>query len=59
MTEDIHAERRIHELEAQLRKARDDALEEAAKVARSHPNASKTIRGEIANTILSLKGTSA
>jgi hypothetical protein len=30
MTDDIHAERRIHQLEEQLRNARDDALEEAA-----------------------------
>ena len=28
---DIHADRRIHDLEAQLRKARNDALEEAAQ----------------------------
>ena len=28
MSDDIHAERRIHQLEEQLRNARDDALEE-------------------------------
>ena len=31
MSDDIHAERRIHQLEEQLRNARDDALEEAAE----------------------------
>jgi hypothetical protein len=31
VTDDIHAERRIHQLEEQLRTARDDALEEAVK----------------------------
>jgi hypothetical protein len=31
VSDDIHAERRIHQLEEQLRNARDDALEEAAR----------------------------
>jgi len=35
MTDDIHAERRIHQLEEQLRTARDDALEEAAEVVKA------------------------
>jgi len=33
VSDDIHAERRIHQLEEQLRNARDDALEEAAELA--------------------------
>jgi cell division protein FtsB len=51
VSDDIHAERRIHQLEEQLRNARDDALEEAAKIALWYA----TPR-EIAKHILAQKG---
>lgn len=57
---DIHAERRIHELEAQLRTARGDALEEAVKAITTDPawtRAGIFMRARCVRRIRSLKGT--
>lgn len=59
MTEDIHAERRIHELEAQLRTARDDALEEAAKHLDEITMLMLGHKSSASEIIRDLKGTSA
>jgi hypothetical protein len=56
---DIDAERRIHLLEEQLRTARDDALEEAAKVAERLEEQGSVRAQRIARNIRKLKGTPA
>lgn len=59
---DIDAERRIHQLEEQLRNARDDALEEAAKAVEGHRQWSRRglwLRECHASAIRKLKGTPA
>jgi hypothetical protein len=55
MTDDIHAERRIHQLEEQLRNARDDALEEAARRFDADPGGVFTPMG-VAYELRKMKG---
>lgn len=59
---DIDAERRIHQLEEQLRRARDDALEEAATMLESYVDPFADDRGDYqwcADQIRRMKGTPA